>query len=227
MTSLYRYRLFSETVALTTISSRDARHSSTEYAMALVHLLVCLTQVRVLSKRLIWHHATLHNSPGTLIFYAKDLGEIKLGHSKRGAKFRWGELRSAIFDQYLLCLRNGARQGRCYYERLIGSRMLSIECCSCQWPWVPLNYTNYLIFDYKWRPLFNAAKFGWRPLLECRAVTLPRRETRWNLQGCLKLPYGSQPLVGRSSPYCGDMWRTYCCLIRFFRLSIRALVAKI
>ena len=26
--------------------------------------------------------------------------------------------------------------------------------------------------------------FGWRPLLECCAVTLPRRETCWNLQGC-------------------------------------------
>ena len=25
----------------------------------------------------------------------------------------------------------------------------------------------------------------------------------------------SQPLVGRSSPYCGDMWRTYRCLTRF------------
>jgi len=36
---------------------------------------------------------------------------------------------------------------------------------------------------YRWRPLFNAAKIGWRPLLECRAVTLPRRESRWNLQG--------------------------------------------
>ena len=30
--------------------------------------------------------------------------------------------------------------------------------------------------EYRWRPLFNAAKFGWRPLLEYRAVTLPRRE---------------------------------------------------
>ena len=30
--------------------------------------------------------------------------------------------------------------------------------------------------DYRRRPLFNAAKFGWRPLLECRAVTLPRRD---------------------------------------------------
>jgi len=34
--------------------------------------------------------------------------------------------------------------------------------------------------EYRCRRLFNAAKFGWRPLLECRAVTLPRRKTRWN-----------------------------------------------
>jgi len=82
--------------------------------------------------------------------------------------------------------------------------------------------------EYRWRPLFNAAKFGWRPLLECRAVTLPRRETRWNLQGCPKLANRSQPLVGRSSPYYEDMWRRYCCLTNFFfRLSIHALVAKI
>ena len=49
---------------------------------------------------------------------------------------------------------------------------------------------------HRWRPLFNAAKFGWRPLLECRAVTLPI-ETSWNLQGCPKLTKRSQPLVGR------------------------------
>ena len=81
--------------------------------------------------------------------------------------------------------------------------------------------------EYRWRPLFSAAKFGWRPLLECCAVTLSRRETRWNLQGCRKLPDWSQPLVGRSTPYCGDIWRRYCCLTIFFRLSICALVAKI
>jgi len=28
--------------------------------------------------------------------------------------------------------------------------------------------------EYRWRPLFNAAKFGRRPILDCRAVTLPR-----------------------------------------------------
>ena len=37
----------------------------------------------------------------------------------------------------------------------------------------------------------------------------------------------SQPLVGRSSPYCANTWRRYCCLTSFFRLSIRAPVAKI
>jgi len=68
---------------------------------------------------------------------------------------------------------------------------------------------------YSWRPLFNAAKFGWHPLLECRAVTKPRRETRWNLLGCPKQPKRSRPLVGQSSPYCEDMWGRYCCLTIF------------
>jgi len=70
--------------------------------------------------------------------------------------------------------------------------------------------------EYRWRPLVNAAKFGWRPILECRAVTLATRETRWNLQECPKLANRSQPLVGRSSPYYEDMWRRYCCLTSFF-----------
>ena len=69
---------------------------------------------------------------------------------------------------------------------------------------------------YRWRPLFNAAEFGWRPVLECHAVTLPRRETHWNYLGCPKLTKRSQPLVGRSSPYCENMRRRYCCLKRFF-----------
>jgi len=66
--------------------------------------------------------------------------------------------------------------------------------------------------------LCSTPQFGWRPLLECRAVTLPRREIRWNLQGCPKLANRSQPLVGRSSPYYDDMWRRYRCLTSFFPL---------
>ena len=70
--------------------------------------------------------------------------------------------------------------------------------------------------EYRWRPLFNTAKFGWRPLLECRTVKLPRCETSWNLQGCPKLPNQSQPLVGQSLPYYEDICRRYCCLTIFF-----------
>jgi len=35
--------------------------------------------------------------------------------------------------------------------------------------------------------LCSTPQFGWRPLLECHAVTLPRRKTRWNYLGCPKL----------------------------------------
>jgi len=70
--------------------------------------------------------------------------------------------------------------------------------------------------EHRWRPLFDAAKFGWRSLLYCCAVMLPRCKGRWNLEGCPKLVNQSQPLVGRSLPYCADMWRTCCCLTSFF-----------
>ena len=69
--------------------------------------------------------------------------------------------------------------------------------------------------EHRWRPLVNAAKFGLRPLLECHAVMLLRRDTRWNMMGCPKPTNRSKPLVGRCSPYCGDIWRTYCCLTSF------------
>ena len=70
------------------------------------------------------------------------------------------------------------------------------------------------------------SQFGWRPLLECRAVTLPRRQTRWNLEGCPKLTKRSQPLVGRSSPYYEDMWRRYCCLTSFFPIVDTCLICE-
>ena len=58
--------------------------------------------------------------------------------------------------------------------------------------------------EYRWRPLFNAAKFGWRPLLECRAVTLPRRETRWNFAW---VPQTRQQISAASRPKFTILWR--------------------
>ena len=81
--------------------------------------------------------------------------------------------------------------------------------------------------EHRWRPLFNATSLA-DARTRCPAVTLARRETHSNLEGCPKLVNRSQPLLGGSSPYYEDTWRTYCCLTSFFfRLSIRALVAKI
>jgi len=67
--------------------------------------------------------------------------------------------------------------------------------------------------EYRWRPLFNAAVWL---TPTTRVPCSKRRETRWNYLGCTKLTKRSQPLVGRSSPYCGDMSRRCCCLTSFF-----------
>ena len=80
--------------------------------------------------------------------------------------------------------------------------------------------------EYRWRPLFNAAVWL-TPTTRVPCSNAAKMRNPLKLPGMPKLTKGSQPLVGRSSPYCGDMWRTYWCLTSFFRLSIHALVAKI
>ena len=62
----------------------------------------------------------------------------------------------------------------------------------------------------------HRAKFAWPLLSDIAAVTKARCETHLNLLGCRKLTKPSQQLVGRSSPYCGDIWSIYCCLKNFF-----------
>jgi len=61
---------------------------------------------------------------------------------------------------------------------------------------------------YRWRPLFNAAVW----LCSNAAKTRNPLKFAW----VPKLTKRSQPLVGRSSPYCKDMWGRYCCLTSFF-----------
>ena len=81
--------------------------------------------------------------------------------------------------------------------------------------------------EYRWRPLFNAAKYGWRPLLMYRAITLPRCETRWNLQGSSNYSPTDlshyQAEVHHIVRTCGGDIAVY----HFFRLSIHTLVVKI
>ena len=51
--------------------------------------------------------------------------------------------------------------------------------------------------------LCSTPQFGWRPLLECRAVTLPRRETRWNYLGC---PKTNEKISAASGPKFTIQW---------------------
>ena len=67
----------------------------------------------------------------------------------------------------------------------------------------------------------------WLTSVERRRCSNEQRlETRWNLLGYPKLTNHSQALVGRSWPYCEDMWTRYCRLASFFPISISALIAK-
>ena len=56
---------------------------------------------------------------------------------------------------------------------------------------------------YRWCPLFNATKFGWCPLLECHAVTLPRRELL-KLPG---VPQTNETISAASGPKFTILWR--------------------
>jgi len=55
---------------------------------------------------------------------------------------------------------------------------------------------------YRWRPVLKAAKFGSRPLLNCRAVTLPIGERKtWGGRKVNFAP-GKLPLWGNSRRKC-------------------------
>ena len=67
--------------------------------------------------------------------------------------------------------------------------------------------------EYRWRPLFNAAVWL------CSNAAKTRNPLKF--VGCPKLTKRSQPLVGRSLPYCKNMWEEILLLNKFFfRLSI-------
>jgi len=69
--------------------------------------------------------------------------------------------------------------------------------------------------EYRWRPLFNAAV--WRtPTTRVPCSNAAQTRNPLKLPGVPETKKRSQPLVGRSSPYCADICRTYCCLTSFF-----------
>jgi len=57
--------------------------------------------------------------------------------------------------------------------------------------------------EYRWRPLFNAAKFDWRPLLQYRAVMLSRRGNPLKFAG---VPQTTEPISAISGPKFAILW---------------------
>ena len=52
--------------------------------------------------------------------------------------------------------------------------------------------------------------------MPCSNAARTRNQLKFTGTGVPQTSERSQPLVGRSSPYYEDMWRTYCCLTSFF-----------
>jgi len=82
--------------------------------------------------------------------------------------------------------------------------------------------------EYRWRPRFNATKFGSRPLLECRAVSYAAKKR--NFLKFAGVPQTRQQISAVSRPkftiLSGHVEEVLLFNI-FFRLSIHALVPKI
>jgi len=64
--------------------------------------------------------------------------------------------------------------------------------------------------EYRWRPLFNAAV--WLTPTTSNAV---KTRNPLKLAGVPQTRQQISAVSGPSSPYCGNMWRRYCCLTGF------------
>jgi len=82
--------------------------------------------------------------------------------------------------------------------------------------------------EYRWRPLFNAAKFGWRPLLECRTCSNDAKKRKpLKFAG---VPQTRQQISAVSKPkftILSGHVEEVLLFNKFFLLSIHALVPKI
>ena len=70
--------------------------------------------------------------------------------------------------------------------------------------------------EYRWRPPFNAAKFGRRPLLEYRASNAAKTRNRLKFVWVPQTRQQISAASGQSSPYCGGHAEEILLLNKFF-----------
>jgi len=100
---------------------------------------------------------------------------------------------------------------------LIGLIIIETRMCPTWWPPCRIQVA----------PSVQRRKVWLTPTTGVPCSNAAKTRNPLKLAGCPKLPDRSQPLVGRSSPYYGGHLEEILPLNTFFRLSIRALVAKI
>jgi len=57
--------------------------------------------------------------------------------------------------------------------------------------------------EYRWRPLFNAVKFGWCPLQDCRAINAAKMRNLLKFAG---VPQTPEPMSANSGPKFTILW---------------------
>jgi len=68
--------------------------------------------------------------------------------------------------------------------------------------------------EYRWRPLFNAAKFWLTPTARVSCSNAAKTRNPLKLAG---VPQTNEPISAASKPkFTNDMWGIYCCLTTFF-----------
>ena len=149
----------------------------------------------------------------------------------RPAEYRWRPLwkfRNSITCTTPQTLADASARVPCSDAVNLGERRswTQSEFCSWQNPVRGKSPQNCIYSIPEQETAKRRAKFGWPPFSNVGTVMKPRRETCWNLLECPKLANRSQPLVGRSSPYCEGHLEEILLFNMFFRLLIYTLVAK-
>jgi len=79
--------------------------------------------------------------------------------------------------------------------------------------------------EYRWRPLLNAAVWL-TPTTRVPCSNAAKTRNPLKFAGVPQTNERSQPLVGRSSPYCEYMRGRYCCLTSFFPIVDKCVICE-
>ena len=123
---------------------------------------------------------------------------IKIRQDKTRQECYYCHCHNTVITQYL--------HNNQLMQKLSTKQTINVGQCPTWWPPCRIQVA----------PSAQRRKVWLTPTTRVPCSNAAKTRTCWTLQGCPKQPKRSQPLVGRSSPYCGHLWRRYCSLASFF-----------